>query len=146
MDRELLLQAVALGHSSTCDRGDSGCVVARDGRVLATGYACSPPGGETCDRVGHMLIEVRRDGAVHRHCSRTIHAEQRAIAEAARFGIPLGGATFYSTTEPCSTCARLIACVGAGGVIAARSHHGSIEASTILAEAGIPLKVICRIG
>jgi len=49
----LAFQAAA---RSTCDRGRHGCVVAREGVVLATGYNGSAPGEPHCDEDGHLLI------------------------------------------------------------------------------------------
>jgi len=43
---------------------------------------------------------------------RAVHAEMNAILDAARRGVPVQGATLYSTTFPCHNCARHI--IGAG--------------------------------
>ena len=44
--------------------------------------------------------------------TRCLHAEQAAIASAARTGVAVSGATLYSTTFPCHECTKII--VGAG--------------------------------
>src|SRR5690349_4042249 len=98
-----------VARRATCDRGRSGCVVVRDHRILCTGYVGSPPGLPHCEDVGHVLRAVKDEaGTETTHCVRTIHAEQNAVAQAARHGIALHGATFYCTMEPCRTCAMLI--------------------------------------
>jgi deoxycytidylate deaminase len=43
---------------------------------------------------------------------RAVHAEMNALLDAARRGVPVQGATLYTTTFPCHNCARHI--VGAG--------------------------------
>ncbi len=43
---------------------------------------------------------------------RPVHAEMSAITDAARRGVPVAGATLYSTTFPCHGCARHIIAAG----------------------------------
>ena len=54
---------------------------------------------------------------VRESCVRTIHAEQNAIAWAARVGIPLDGSTCYLTMTPCYSCAKLLVQVGVRRVV-----------------------------
>jgi len=46
------------------------------------------------------------------HCTRTIHAEMNAIAQAAKNGIMIEGADIYVTARPCWNCFRVIANTG----------------------------------
>ena len=39
----------AVAQRATCDRGKSGCVIANNKRILATGYVGSPIGCAHCD-------------------------------------------------------------------------------------------------
>jgi dCMP deaminase len=48
---------------------------------------------------------------------RAAHAEQNAINFAARHGIPIEGATLYTTTYPCSWCAKSIVNAGLARVV-----------------------------
>ena len=48
---------------------------------------------------------------------RVVHAEMNAIAEAARLGRSVQGATLYCTTFPCHICARHIIAAGLGTVV-----------------------------
>ena len=74
---------------ATCGRGRSGCVIAKDNRILVTGYVGSPAGLPHCDEVGHQLKQmIHEDGSVTQHCVRTVHAEQNAICQAAKNGSP----------------------------------------------------------
>ena len=85
-----------VGTRGTCDRGRSGCVIVRDKRIISTGYVGSPVGIVHCDDVGHEMHTVTHEnGKVSRHCIRTAHAEQNAIAQAARVGTALAGSTIY---------------------------------------------------
>ncbi len=46
-----------------------------------------------------------------------MHAEQNAIATAARFGVGLDGATLYSTLQPCFGCLKELRQAGIRDVI-----------------------------
>ena len=103
---------------ATCDRGRSGCVITRNRRIIATGYVGSPPGLPHCDDVGHDMRSVTHaDGRITHHCVRTLHAEQNALAQAARHGLSLEGATLYCRMEPCRVCAMLIVSAGVAGLL-----------------------------
>ncbi|MBM3264670.1 MAG: cytidine/deoxycytidylate deaminase family protein [candidate division Zixibacteria bacterium] len=132
-----------VGKRATCDRGRSGCIVVRDKRIIATGYVGSPPGLPHCDEAGHLMKKVvDEDGTIRQHCVRTIHAEQNAICQAARYGIPLEGATLYCKMEPCRTCAMLIISVGIRKVVARRRYHAAQETREMFRDAGVELVVI----
>ncbi|MBN1539461.1 MAG: dCMP deaminase family protein [Candidatus Thermoplasmatota archaeon] len=88
----------------TCHRKHVGCVIVRDRIILATGYNGSIRGMPHCDEVGHMM----ENG----HCTRTAHAEQNAIAQAARYGISVDGAEAYITASPCWVCFKIMANAG----------------------------------
>lgn len=94
---------------ATCDRLKVGAVLVKDHRILCTGYNGSLPGTPHCDEVGHLV----KDG----HCVRTIHAEQNAVLQAARFGIRLDGATCYCTFKPCLSCLKTLLGAGVSKII-----------------------------
>ena len=128
---------------ATCDRGMSGCIIVKDRRILCTGYVGSPPGFPHCSEEGHLLKKViDEDGTVRQHCMRTIHAEQNAICQAARYGIPLAGTTLYCTMEPCRVCTMLIISSGITKVVAKKMYHAAHETRKLFTKAGIELIVI----
>jgi dCMP deaminase len=86
---------------ATCNRKHVGAVLVRDRSILATGYNGSIRGLPHCDELGHLMEEG--------HCVRTVHAEANAIAQAAKHGVRIDGATIYVTASPCWGCFRLIA-------------------------------------
>ena len=132
-----------VGKRATCDRGRSGCIVVKDKRIVATGYVGSPPGLPHCDEVGHLMKKVvDEDGTIRQHCVRTIHAEQNAICQASRYGIPLEGATLYCRMEPCRTCAMLIISVGIRKVVARRRYHAAQETREMFQQAGVEMVVV----
>jgi dCMP deaminase len=128
---------------ATCDRGKSGCVVVRDKRIICTGYVGSPSGMPHCDDVGHELKQmIDEDGTARRHCVRTVHAEQNAICQAARYGLSLADTTLYCSMEPCRVCAMLIASSGIARVVARRRYHAGGDTREILSRAGVTLDVL----
>ncbi len=54
-DEYFIEVANAISKRATCDRGRSGCVIARDKMILVTGYVGSPAGLPHCDEVGHLF-------------------------------------------------------------------------------------------
>lgn len=135
--------AGVVGKRSTCDRGRTGCVIVKNKQMLTTGYAGSPPGLDHCDEVGHQMKTVtHEDGHQSQHCMRTTHAEQNAIAQAAKLGIALDGATLYCKMTPCATCAKSIISVGIKNVICAKRYHAGEESEKMFAQAGIGISFI----
>ncbi len=133
--------AHTVSKRATCDRGRSGCVVARDRQILVTGYVGSPRGLPHCDDVGHLLKRItHEDGTVSVHCVRTVHAEQNAICQAARLGIALEGSTMYCRMTPCRTCAMLIINCGIKRVVCERKYHKAIESEQLFEDARIELE------
>jgi dCMP deaminase len=140
-DEYFMEVADAIAKRATCDRGRSGCVIARDKMILATGYVGAPTGLPHCDDVGHQLKKVvHEDGTVTQHCVRTVHAEQNAICQAARHGIGIEGATLYCRMTPCRTCAMLIINCGIRRVVCERKYHAGAESEEMFRTAGILLE------
>lgn len=139
-DEYFLDMADAVSKRATCDRGKSGAVIAKDKRVLVAGYVGSPIGFPHCYDVGHQMKKVtHEDGTTTDHCMRTIHAEQNAICQAARFGLSITGATIYTRMTPCRTCAMLIINCGIIRVVCERKYHAGEESENMFKLAGIEL-------
>jgi dCMP deaminase len=135
--------AHTISQRATCDRGRSGCVIARDKQILVTGYVGSPRGLPHCDEVGHLMKSVQHaDGRVSQHCMRTVHAEQNAICQAARLGISLEKATLYCRMTPCRTCAMLIINCGIVRVMCEWKYHDGAESEEMFKQAGIILEFV----
>lgn len=127
-----------IGSRGTCDRGQIGCVITKDKHILVTGYAGAPAGIAHCDDVGHEMHTVtQEDGAESRHCIRTAHAEQNAIAQAAKLGVALNGGTLYCKVTPCYTCAKMLINVGIKRIVCAMEYHAGRRSQEIFEEAGI---------
>lgn len=140
-DEYFMEVARTVAKRATCDRGRSGCVIAKNKQILCTGYVGSPPGLPHCDEVGHQFKQMtHEDGSVTNHCVRTVHAEQNAICQAARLGISIEWATLYCKMTPCRTCAMLIISCGIKSVICEKKYHAWGESEIMFKEVGIELK------
>jgi len=144
-DEYFMQVADAISQRATCDRGRSGCVIARDRQLLVTGYVGSPAGLPHCDDVGHQLKKVvHEDGHTTQHCVRTVHAEQNAICQAAKLGVSINGATLYCRMTPCRTCAMLIINCGIVRVVCEKRYHAAEESEKIFDQAGVVLEYVSR--
>jgi dCMP deaminase len=142
-DEYFMEVANTVAKRASCDRGRSGCVIARDKQILVTGYVGSPRGLPHCDEVGHLMKSVHHeDGHISQHCMRTVHAEQNAICQAARLGISLEKGTLYCRMTPCRTCAMLIINCGIVRVVCERKYHAGSESEEIFRQAGIILEFV----
>jgi dCMP deaminase len=132
--------ANAISKRATCDRGKSGCVIARDRQLIVSGYVGAPSGFPHCDEVGHQIKKVTHEGGeVTEHCMRTVHAEQNAICQAAKLGVSIAGATVYTRMTPCRTCAMLLINCGIQRVVCERRYHFAGETEAMFKEAGVRL-------
>ncbi len=125
--------AFVVKDRGTCDRAYVGSVIVKDKRIIATGYNGSPSGLAHCNDVGHLMING--------HCVRTIHAEQNALLQAARYGVSVDGSTIYVTHFPCLYCTKSIINAGISRVAYKMSYRSGDDESSIavimLKEAGI---------
>jgi dCMP deaminase len=133
--------ANTVAKRATCDRGRSGCVIAKGKQLLVTGYVGSPNGMAHCDDVGHQMKKtVHEDGNITNHCVRTVHAEQNAICQAAKLGLALEGSTLYCRMTPCRTCAMLIINCGIKRVVCEKKYHAGAESEEMFKEVGVKLE------
>src|SRR4051812_50200627 len=85
---------------STCPRKHVGAVIVRDRTVLSTGYNGSLRGLPHCEGSGCIM----EDG----HCITTVHAEAKAILQAAKKGVAVADAEHCTTAAPLWNCIKLI--------------------------------------
>lgn len=131
----------AVAKRATCDRGRSGCVIARDRQILVTGYVGSAAGLPHCDEVGHqMKVVTHEDGHQSQHCVRTTHAEQNAITQAAKLGVNINNTVLYCKMTPCAVCARMIINVGIKRVVCEKRYHAGSESEKMFRTVGIALE------
>lgn len=127
--------AEVVAKRGTCTRAQVGAVLARKGRVLATGYNGPPSGLPHCmDADGCSVLDrVAVDG-----CQRSVHAEANCIAFAARHGIRTKGSTLFCTHLPCLKCSELIINAGIRRVAYATSYRIK-DGEILLQQAGVDI-------
>ena len=104
-----LTETVATWSSCFQENRHVGAIIVKDRRVMTTGYNGAPAGVKSCEEKGECLrrkLEIP-SGTKHELCF-AVHAEQNAIAQAAKLGINIEGATLYCTHQPCVICTRMI--------------------------------------
>lgn len=84
---------------STCSRLHVGALLVVDDAPMATGYNGAPKGEPHCDHY---------DDGPGQSCTRSVHAEENCIVNAAVRGVATKGAIIYITHAPCYRCAGLI--------------------------------------
>lgn len=131
-DEYFMATAHLIASRSPCERLHVGCVIVTAGerrnRLVAAGYNGFLPGTPHVSRI--------RDA----HEQGTVHAEQNAIADAARRGSSVEGCAAYVTHFPCINCAKILAASGIRTVKFHADYHNDPFVAAILAEAGVVLE------
>lgn len=152
--REATLMAVAvvIAARGTCTRAAVGVVIARDGRILSTGYNGTPAGMAHCDHtcdcgkpnnIPSATIDLghTKDCRSQTPCKQAVHAEANAISYAARHGVELAGAQLYTTFCPCLPCAQLIVSAGIHRVYY-KNEYRDRSGLELLQNAGIDMMML----
>jgi len=149
--RDITNMAVAeiFGGRSTCDRAHVGAVIAREGRILSTGYNGAPAGIDHCVHEPQpsdsaMVRSITSTPSIAGHtaeanvetCWVSVHAEANAIAYAARYGISTDGCDLLTTLSPCMECAKLAINAGVWRVVF-RDPYRDTRSLQFLTAAGI---------
>jgi dCMP deaminase len=130
-DEYFMATAKLIASRSNCERLNVGCIIVTGGerrnRLVAAGYNGWLPGTPHTSRL--------RDG----HEQATVHAEQNAIADAARRGSSVDGCTAYVTHFPCINCAKILAASGIAAIKYHEDYNNDPLVAPILAEAGVKI-------
>jgi len=113
-DEYFMLLAKLAATRSTCLSRPVGAVIVLNRQVLATGYNGAVPGAPHCTDAGvcyRRTLPFANDANKQNYCVSS-HAEANALAQAAKRGIAVNGATIYQTLAPCYTCTKLMAVAG----------------------------------
>ena len=100
--------AQVVASRSTCLRRQVGAVVVKNRQILTTGYNGPPRGVAHCEQTGCLRDRLGVPSGERHELCRGLHAEMNAIVQAAHNGVQIAGAEMYSTTQPCSLCAKMI--------------------------------------
>jgi len=125
---------------SSCLYLQTGAVIVKDKRIIASGYNGAPPGIENCLKVGCRKdregIEFDDKG---KNVCRGLHAEINAMNQISRQN--LKGTTMYSLYYPCSSCAKAIVGNGIRELIYSKIYKEPDSLTReVFAEGGIRLR------
>jgi dCMP deaminase len=113
---EQVAQRANCGPSGKARRS-VGAVLVLNERIIATGYNGTPSDMTNCDVGGcHRCAGNFDPGTLYDICL-CVHAEENAIASAAKHGIAVNGAVIYTTLQPCFSCAKTLLQAGVREVI-----------------------------
>lgn len=116
-----------------------GCViVSEDNRsILSSGYNGVPAGLPHCETCRRRNEGYGPGEGLHR--SRSSHAEQNAIGQAAKYGKEINNSIIYCTAMPCNECSKIIINAGIKKVVYCDDYPGS-EAKEMFKFAGIEIE------
>ena len=135
--------ARAVAARASCLRRRVGAVIVVDNAILASGYNGTPIGVQNCDQGGCPRCASEAPvGAGYDACI-CVHAEQNAIAFAARHGNATKGGTLYTTLRPCFGCAKDAIQAGIRRIVYAENFEYQSELEEVyrrlIEESGISL-------
>lgn len=140
-DSRFMKMADFIGSWSSCyqENRQVGAVIVKDKRIITTGYNGAPSGVKSCKEKGECLRKKLNiaSGTRLESCY-AVHAEQNAIAQAAKLGESVDGATIYVTHQPCTICTKMIINSGIKKVIY-RNGYPDDFSKVLLDEAGVEL-------
>lgn len=109
-DREVLGVAEKESQKSPDWWRQIGSVIVKDGRILMQGHNSYMPTERSVAYQGDPRSNFNAGESIE--ISSAIHSEAGLIAQAARKGVSLEGASIYVTVFPCPNCAKIIAAAG----------------------------------
>ncbi|HEX2021305.1 MAG TPA: cytidine/deoxycytidylate deaminase family protein [Candidatus Thermoplasmatota archaeon] len=128
-----------VSRRSSCHRRAVGAVIVKSKQVLTTGYNGNPPDFEHCATMGCIREMLNVPSGQHHELCTGLHAEQNAIIQAAVTGVSIAGATLYTTTFPCVTCAKMIMAARIGEVVYDEGYPDELG-RFMLARSGIAVR------
>lgn len=145
--------AFLVSQESKCVSWKVGSVIAKDNRIISTGFNGTPTGHENCCTVARkkqwtavkdgkeILLSRHREAHSVWSSHNEIHAEINAILFAAKNGIAIDGATMYVTVSPCRECCKAIAQSGIKKLVYSVGYDKDTSLN-ILKESGIEVEQI----
>jgi dCMP deaminase len=139
-DEYFMAIAEQVATRSTCMRRKVGAVLVVDRRLLATGYNGAPSGVPHCAEAGCLREQMAVPSGQRHELCRGLHAEQNAIIQAAKHGVPIDGATLYTTHHPCSMCAKVAINAGIRRIVCRHDYPDDLG-KTLLAQGQVQMEV-----
>ncbi len=143
-DEYFMELAIVVKRRADCLRREVGCILVKDERIIATGYNGTPHGIVDCSQGGCDRCQKRHRGELEsgqqEESCVCIHAEQNVIIQAAYLGLSTKDSTLFSTTNPCSSCAKMLINAGIKRVVCRMEHHDKAGIE-LLKKAGVKVEI-----
>ena len=129
-----------IAKRATCDRGRSGCVIAKDNRILVTGYP-----GVQCEylRRGTSALSLLPSFRLH-SVQRVLFLHSVALLSRLRESCFSSSDLLHHSGEdkmtPCRTCAMLIINCGIKRVVCEKHYHDEADSMQMFRDAGIHIE------
>ena len=114
--------------------------VAKDHRVISTGYNGTPRGVRNCNEGGCPRCNGGAETGTRLDECLCSHGEENAITQAAYHGVSVRGASIYTTFSPCLICTKMIINAGVTEVIYDTRLPMEEISSNLFREAGIKVR------
>jgi dCMP deaminase len=139
-DREIMGQAFEESEKSPDWWRQIGAIITKENKILLVGHNRPFPSE---DYSLNVFGDPRSnfDAGEFIELSKFIHGEANLIAQAAKKGIKLEGASIYVTTFPCPVCAKLIATAGFKRVYYSKGYS-LLDAEDIFQAHGIEIILV----
>jgi len=144
VDKMLLRIAKEIATQSKCVSYHVGAVLAKDDRIISTGYNGTPSGFINCNKKFDVLNFDREE---HHTFSEMfeIHAEMNATLFGGKHGIETEDTTIYCTHQPCHDCLKHLISAGIRRIVYNKPYDKSgytDETYQLIKESGISLEKI----
>lgn len=140
-DEYFLELAYLVSKRATCLRRRVGAVLARDKKILATGYNGAPSGLKHCLDIGCLREKLEIPSGQRQELCRGLHAEHNVLLQAALHGISTKDSILYVTNQPCIICAKMLINARVKEIVICGDYPDKM-AKKFLTEAGIKIRKI----
>ena len=140
-DEVFMRMALLIRERTTCLSRKTGAVLVRGNKVLAVGYNGAPAGTEHCIDKGVCRRREAglKSGEYKDELCRAVHAEENVLLQAAKFGVPVDGATVYTVYFPCTMCTKSLINAGIKEIVFMEDYPNEL-AKQLFKEAGVKVR------
>lgn len=139
-DEYFMSIARVVASRSNCVKRKVGAIIARDRRIVSTGYNGTPRGVRNCNEGGCPRCTSFASGGTRLDECVCSHGEENALIQAAYHGVSVRGGTLYTTFCPCLQCTKMILNAGLDEVVYNAEYPLAETSLALLREAGVKVR------
>jgi len=139
-DEYFMSIARVVASRSNCVKRKVGAVIARDRRIISTGYNGTPRGVRNCNEGGCPRCNAFVTGGTRLDECVCSHGEENALVQAAYHGVSVRSGTIYTTFCPCLQCTKMILNAGIEEVVYNADYPLAETSLALLREAGVKVR------